>query len=130
MVDCSPMRPKLLVSAGQDLFTSFFPPAYEARLSRWFNWERISARTANMAFTRKLAMADGLLTTWDSPYLGEDLLQTAPKLRIIAHCGGEVRSRFAARLFDKLTVTNAAGPMARATAELGAAFLLYFARDV
>jgi phosphoglycerate dehydrogenase-like enzyme len=130
MVDCSPMRPRLLVSAGRELFASFFPPAYEARLSRWFNWERIGARTANMAFTRKLAVADALVTTWDSPHLDEGLLRTAPKLRIITHCGGEVKSRFGARLFDKLTVTNAADPMARATAELGAAFLLYFARDV
>ncbi len=70
------------------------------------------------------------MTTWDSPYLGADLLPTAPKLRIIAHCGGEVKSRFATQLFDKLTITNSAGPMACATAELGAAFLLYCARDV
>jgi len=130
MVDCSPMRPRLLVSAGPALFTSFFPPAHEVRLSRSFNWERTAARSTNMAFTRQLAMADALMTTWDSPHLGDDLLPHAPNLRIIAHCGGEVQSRFATRLFDKLTITNSAGPMARATAELGAAFLLYCARDV
>jgi phosphoglycerate dehydrogenase-like enzyme len=121
-----------LVSAGRDLFASFFPPAHEARLSRLFTWERIGAGTANIAFTRKLAVADAdaLVTTWDSPHLGDDLPQIAPKLRIIAHCGGEVKSRFASRLFDKLTITNAPNPMARATAELGAAFLTYCARDV
>jgi len=75
-------------------------------------------------------MADALMTTWDSPHLGDDFLPHTPNLRIIAHCGGEVKSRFATRLFDKLTITNSAGPMARATAELGAAFLLYCARDV
>ena len=130
MVNCSPMRPRLLVSAGPALFASFFPPAHESRLSRSFNWERVAARTTNVAFTRKLAMADALMTTWDSPHLNDDLLPQAQKLRIIAHCGGEVKSRFATRLFDKLTITNSAGPMARATAELGAAFLLYCARDV
>jgi phosphoglycerate dehydrogenase-like enzyme len=124
------MRPRLLVSAGPDLFASFFPPAQEGRLSSLFSWERIGARTTNMAFTRKLATADGLVTTWDSPHLGEDLLQIAPRLRMIAHCGGEVKSRFATSLFDKLTITNASNPMARATAELGAAFLVYCARDV
>jgi phosphoglycerate dehydrogenase-like enzyme len=41
-----------------------------------------------------------------------------------------VKSRFATTLFDKLTITNAPNPMARATAELGAAFLLYCARGV
>src|SRR6266568_828705 len=130
MVNCSPMRPRLLVSVGRDLFASFFPPAHEARLSRSFSWERVASRTTNIAFKRKLARVDALMTTWDSPYLGADLLPTAPKLRIIAHCGGEVKSRFATQLFDKLTITNSAGPMACATAELGAAFLLYCARDV
>jgi len=119
-----------LVSAGLDLFASFFPPAHEARLDSLFAWERIGTRTTDMAFTRKLATADGLVTTWDSPHFGEDLLQIAPKLSMIAHCGGEVKSRFAASLFDKLTITNAPNPMARATAELGAAFLAYCARDV
>jgi len=130
MVNCSPMRPRLLVSAGPALFASFFPPAHQARLSRSFNWERISARTTDVTFIRKLALADALMTTWDSPPLGDDLLPSASKLRIIAHCGGEVKSRFATQLFDKLTITNSAGPMACATAELGAAFLLYCARDV
>ena len=130
MVNCSPMRPRILVSAGQDLLASFFSPAHAARLSRLFVWERIGARATNMTFTRKLATADGLVTTWDSPYLGEDLPHIAPKLRIIAHCGGEVKSRFSTALFDKLTITNAPIPMARATAELGAAFLLYCARGV
>jgi phosphoglycerate dehydrogenase-like enzyme len=54
----------------------------------------------------------------------------APQLRIIAHCGGEVKSRFARPLFDELTITTAPAPMARATAEMGAALLAYSARSV
>jgi D-3-phosphoglycerate dehydrogenase len=54
----------------------------------------------------------------------------APQLRMIAHCGGEVKSRFSRSLFKRLTITNAPAPMARATAELGAALLLYCARNV
>jgi phosphoglycerate dehydrogenase-like enzyme len=130
MLNCFSMRSRLLVSAGRELFASFFSPAQEARLSRLCSWERDDARGADVMFNRRLATVDALLTTWDSPNFEEDLLRTAPRLRIIAHCGGEVKSRFAARLFDKLTITNAADPMARATAELGAAFLLYCARDV
>jgi phosphoglycerate dehydrogenase-like enzyme len=57
-------------------------------------------------------------------------LEYAPELRLIAHCGGEVKSRFAPALFEQLTITNAADPMARATAEMGAAFLLYGARNI
>jgi phosphoglycerate dehydrogenase-like enzyme len=77
-----------------------------------------------------LSTAQALVTTWDSPHLGDDLPLLAPHLRMIAHCGGEVKSRFARPLFKHLTITNAPAPMARATAELGAALLLYCARNV
>jgi len=124
------MRPRVLVSAGRSLFNSFFGTDEQRRLTRLCVWERDSATTLSMAFKRKLTTADALITMWDSPRLGEDLLHLASKLRLIAHCGGEVKSRFAPGLFDKLTIANAPAPMARATAELGAAFLLYCARDV
>jgi phosphoglycerate dehydrogenase-like enzyme len=130
MVNYFAMRPRAVISAGRSLFESFFPHDHQVRFGRLFKWERDGTRTAARALNRKLASADALITTWDSPLFGVDLLQTAPKLRIIAHCGGEVKSRFAAPLFDKLTITNAPGPMAGATAELGAAFLLYCARDI
>jgi phosphoglycerate dehydrogenase-like enzyme len=130
MLNCSPMRPRLLVSAGRELFGSFFAPALEGQLGRWFDWERDGSRNISVALKRKLAHADALLTTWDSPKFSGDLGTIAPKLRVIAHCGGEVKSRFAAELFDSLTITNAAEPMASATAELGAAYLLYCARNI
>jgi len=74
--------------------------------------------------------AEALITTWDSPCFDDDLGRLAPKLRVIAHCGGEVKSRFSRSLFRRLTITNAPAPMARATAELGAALLMYCARNV
>ena len=124
------MRPRLLVSAGPELFGSFFSPAQERQLGRVFEWQRDGSPNISVAFKRKLDHADALITTWDSPHFTEDLPSIAPRLRIIAHCGGEVKSRFAAELFDSLTITNAAEPMANATAELGAALLLYCARNV
>jgi phosphoglycerate dehydrogenase-like enzyme len=123
------MRERLVVSAGKDLFESFFTPHHKARLTRIFDWERHHTPSA-VRLDRELASADALITTWDSPRFDDRLPDIAPKLRIIAHCGGEVKARFARTLFDKLTITNAAGPMASATAELGAAFLLYYTRNI
>jgi len=60
----------------------------------------------------------------------EELLAWAPNLKIISHCGGGVKTRFARSLFDRLVITNAALPMARHVAELAVTFLLYLARDV
>ena len=71
-----------------------------------------------------------MITTWDSPPFGDELLAMAPKLRVIAHCGGEVKSRFQDSLLDTLTITTAPEPMARATAELAATLLLYCGRNV
>ena len=93
------MRARILVSAGHDLFVSFFPKRYQARLSRTFSWELMESEEIDQKFRRRLSEADGLITTWDSPSLGVDLLQFAPRLRIIAHCGGEVKRKFAAELF-------------------------------
>jgi phosphoglycerate dehydrogenase-like enzyme len=124
------MPPNVLVSAGQSLFESFFPSDQQSRLTRIGKWQRDSSRTTTTGFRSKLISTDALFTTWDSPRFGDDLIEMAPKLRFIGHCGGEVKSRFAASLFEKLTITNAADPMARATAELGAAFLVYCARDL
>lgn len=122
-------RPNLIVCAGQELFDSFFPSIQKKRLTRLFGWNLDGARNP-AALKNKLGKIDALITTWDSPKFSEDLLELAPQLRVIAHCGGEVKSRFTPELFEKLTITNAADPMARATAEMGAALLLYSARNI
>ncbi len=114
--------PQLVVCAGEDLFASFFSPPQLRRLSRLFRWNWDGMRTITPALRRKLKTAEAHVTTWDSPHVSEDLPCLAPKLRIIAHYGGEVKSRFALSLFHEfheLTITAAPVPMARATAELG-----------
>jgi phosphoglycerate dehydrogenase-like enzyme len=95
-----------------------------------FAWKRLAGHKSSGEFERHLRTADAVITTWDSPRFDGKLRTLAPRLRIIAHCGGEVKSRFAKPLFERLTITNAAEPMARATAEMGAALLLYCARNV
>ncbi len=123
-------RPSLIVCAGRELFASFFPSSLQRRLTRLARWKRDETRELTRAFKQKLLDAEALITTWDSPHFSEDLPELAPRLRLITHCGGEVKARFARSLFDTLTITNAAEPMARATAELGATLLLYSARNV
>ena len=123
-------RSKIIVCAGKELFSSFLSRTLQKRLTKAFVWERDDSRQITPALKRKLQSAQALITTWDSPKFSEDLVAVAPNLRIIAHCGGEVKSRFARPLFDQLTITAAPGPMARSTAEMGAAFLLYCARNV
>ena len=121
---------QLIISAPDMLFRSFFSAAHQRRLGRTFAWQLNSARSLNSSLKRQVALAEAMITTWDSPGFGGELLHIAPKLRVIAHCGGEVKRRFGGSLLDRLTITTAPEPMARATAELGAAFVLYCGRGV
>jgi len=118
-------KPKIAVLAGRALFESFFDDGLQARLEAMAHWS-LKPR----AVVRSLAQCDALITTWDSPRLEKDLLQEVPGLRFIAHCGGEVKKKFAVELFSQMVITNTAEPMAKPTAELGAAILLASARDL
>jgi len=123
-------KPVLLVLAGEPLFRSFFDAPRRRRLSRLYRWRRVAARSLTPPVRSLLAEADALLTTWDSPRFDASLPKAAPRLRLVAHCGGEVKGRFARPLFDRITITNAAGPMAPYVAELAVAFLLHAARNL
>jgi phosphoglycerate dehydrogenase-like enzyme len=123
-------RPRVVVLSGETLFRSFFDPPRERRLLRGFDWTRVADRRATPRVRRLLADADALVTTWDSPLFGEELLAQAPRLRLVAHCGGEVKARFARPLFDRLTIANAPGPMAHLVAEMAVTFLLMAARRI
>jgi phosphoglycerate dehydrogenase-like enzyme len=123
-------KPHLVVLSNARLFNSFFTPPLQDQLRDLCVWRRFPGRRVTRKLRTALADVEALITTWDSPVFGEDLVDWAPKLRIIAHCGGEVKARFAPSLFDQLVITNAAGPMSRPVAELAVAFLLYAARKL
>jgi phosphoglycerate dehydrogenase-like enzyme len=123
-------RPRLVVLAPAALFRSFFDERRQRRLSRAFAWRRVAGRAVTPAMRSALGEAEALVTTWDSPLFGEELLSLAPRLRLVAHCGGEVKARFARRLFERLVIANAPGPMAHLVAELAVTFLLMCARRV
>jgi phosphoglycerate dehydrogenase-like enzyme len=123
-------RPRVLVLSGETLFRSFFDAPRVRRLTRGFEWTRSGDRNATKPLLRRLATADALVTTWDSPKFDERLLALAPRLRLVAHCGGEVKGRFARALFERLTIANAPGPMAHLVAELAVTFLLMAVRRV
>lgn len=125
-----PPRPRLVVLAPAALFRSFFDRPRERRLSRSFDWTRLAGSRVSAPMRRALREAEALVTTWDSPRFGEELTALAPRLRVVAHCGGEVKGRFAPALFERLAIANAPAPMAPPVAELAVTFLLMSARRV
>jgi phosphoglycerate dehydrogenase-like enzyme len=123
-------RPRVLVLAPEALFLSFFDPPRQRRLSRVYRFTRLAATRLTPGVRAALRECEALVTTWDSPRFDEDLVALAPRLRVVAHCGGEVKGRFARPLFERLTIANAPGPMAPYVAELAVTFLLMAVRRV
>jgi phosphoglycerate dehydrogenase-like enzyme len=123
-------KPIIAVLSGEELFASFFDERGRRRLGRFSRWRLLPAPKLDATVPPLLATADALITTWDSPYLSSAALAQMPSVRLIAHCGGEVKKRFEKSLFRDLVIVNTPEPMARPTAELGAAFLMYAARNI
>ena len=123
-------KPTIAILAGGELFSSFFDKRRQRRLSRLAHWKLVALTAGTSRIPSFLQGVQALITTWDSPYLSAQAIKRMPSLKMIAHCGGEVKKRYERSLFKDLTIVNTAAPMARPTAELGATFLLYAARNV
>jgi phosphoglycerate dehydrogenase-like enzyme len=120
----------VLVLASDVLFSHFFPESSRPRLSEVAEWSQYAGRDDSPQLRAEIARADVLMTTWHSPFLRSEMLGIPPRVRLIAHCGGEVKSRVEEEIFDHITVTNAAEPMAAPVAEMALALMLTLVRRV
>jgi phosphoglycerate dehydrogenase-like enzyme len=123
-------RPNVLVLASDVLFQHFFTDASLKQLDEVGSWTRSSSREDSAELRSAIANADVLLTTWHSPFITADILGPEPRVKLIAHCGGEVKSRVAEDVFELVTITNAADPMARGVAEMALALMLTLVRRI
>ena len=121
-------RPRVLLLTTDVLFSQFFPQAVLTRLSEVAEWWRHSGREDSVELRAAIAQADALMTTWHSPFLRAEMFGERPRVRLISHCGGELKSRMSEEVFGMFTVTNAAGPMAEPVAEMALALALTLVR--
>lgn len=121
-------RPRVLVLASDVLFSHFFPQSARARLSEVVEWSLYTGREDSPELRSEITWVDALMTTWHSPFLRAEMFGERPRVRLIAHCGGEVKSRMAEEVFNLVTVTNAAEQMAAPVAEMALALMLTLVR--
>ena len=123
-------RPNVLVLASDVLFQHFFTAASLKKLDEVTSWTRSALREDSSQLRGEIANADVLMTTWHSPFITADMLGREPRVKLIAHCGGEVKSRVSEDLFETVAITNAADPMARGVAEMALALILMLVRRI
>ena len=124
------IRPSVLVLASDVLFPHFFSAESQKALDDVADWRRSTLFEDSADLREQIANADVLMTTWHSPFLTGEMLGPQPRVKLIAHCGGEVKSRVAEQIFDYITITNAAEPMARGVAEMALALTLTLVRRI
>ena len=122
--------PSVLILASDVLFDHFFSAAAQERLNEVSDWTRYSRREDSELMREQIAEADVLMTTWHSPFLRLEMLGNRPRVKLIAHCGGEVKSRVAGEIFEYVAVTNAADPMANGVAEMALGLMLTLVRRI
>lgn len=120
----------VLLLSSDALFPHFFGEQNLARLSEVSHWTRYSSREDSQTLRKQIAEADALMTTWHSPFLTRETMGESGRVKLIAHCGGEVKSRVAEEMFECVTVTNAADPMASGVAEMSIALMLTLVRRI
>ena len=123
-------RPNVLVLASDALFQHFFTEGSLAKLGEVTSWTRSTSREDGPELRSQIANAEVLMTTWHSPFLTREMLGPQPRVKLIAHCGGEVKSRVAEEIFEFVTITNAADPMARGVAEMALGLTLTLVRRI
>ena len=123
-------RPNVLVLASDVLFQHFFTETSLKKLGEATSWTRSALREDSSQLRSEIANADVLMTTWHSPFITAGMLGQEPRVKLIAHCGGEVKSRVSEDVFETVTITNAADPMARGVAEMALALMLTLIRRI
>lgn len=123
-------RPRILVLTSDALLPHFFPAHVLARLAEVGEWSHFAGRDDSPELREQLSRSDALVTTWHSPFLRMEMLGSPRRVRLVAHCGGELKARMEEQVVESLTVTNTPGPMAAPVAEMALAMVLTLVRQL
>ncbi len=121
-------RPSVLVLSSETLLAHFLPEPVRLRLSQIADWKLSTLSQDSTELRGLIATSDALVTTWHSPFLTLEMLGNPRRVGLIAHCGGEVKSRMEPAVLERLTVTNAPDAMAAPVAEMALAVTLSLVR--
>jgi phosphoglycerate dehydrogenase-like enzyme len=111
---------RILVLPPRPLWGEIVTPAAEARLEGLGEVDR-NRGDSNLEREEVLARiegADAVLTSWGAPRFDAELLERAPRLKLIAHAAGTIKSFVTPAAFERgVAVTHAAGVIAESVGE-------------
>lgn len=128
-------RPKLLIATrmAEALTERAFSPGDWARLTQVTELlnERPLAELTSPQARALLAEAEVLLTFWGCPTIDEDVLDAAPRLKLVVHAAGSVKGHVSRAVWDRgIVVTSAAAANGVTVAEYTLGVMLMAGKDV
>jgi len=114
-------RPKALVTAYGELAQRVYPDHVRAQLEGFADaqYNDLGRRFTETELLARVGEVEACLTTWGAPQFTPEVIAGAPRLKIIAHAAGTVKSFVSPAVFEQgIVVTNAAGVIARYVGEM------------
>lgn len=116
------IKPKILVPVRSFYKDWFLTPDIMERLGELGEIELVvdPADLPRNEYTSLYRGKDAVLTTWNTPAIDREVLAAAADVKIISHCGGEMRPFLTPDIFDirpDIVLCNVSSVMARPVAE-------------
>lgn len=121
------IRPKVVLAIKPGLIPLLMPKQTLDGLGEFADVEQIGqeAEMAEESLSRALREADGVITSWGTPTITSEMARQAPRLRIIAHAAGSVRTIVQREVLERgVVVTQTAYEIGYAVAEFSLALIL------
>jgi len=113
-------KPRVLVLPGPTLYHRLFDGAADARLREIADvtFNESDDKWTSERLAEEIGPYDGLVTCWGSPVITPEVLDAAPKLKVIAHSAGSVKFLIREHVLERgIKVSSASIAMAPAVAE-------------
>ncbi|SFL36272.1 Phosphoglycerate dehydrogenase [Paenibacillus sp. 1_12] len=105
-------KPKALILPPQSRLDEVCSDACRSLINEQFDpvWNETGADYTQEELAALIESAEVILTSWGSPSITEEMLERAPKLRMIGHAAGTVKGRIPPTAFSKQVRIFSAAP--------------------
>ena len=116
------MCPKVLIPVRSTFKDWLLPERIIRELEELFEVEVVvdPAELSKEKYVELYRGRDAVLTTWNTPFMDREVIAAMDRVKVISHCGGEVRPFLGPEIFElrpDLVICNASNVMAKPVAE-------------
>jgi hypothetical protein len=129
------VRPKVLLPVRSDFKDWLLPENTIRELEESFELEVVvdPAKLSKKEYVDLFRGREAVLSTWNMPFFDREVIGAMDRLKIISHCGGEVRPCLGEEIFDlkpDLLICNTSNVMSKPVAEYALTVTLCLLRNL